>query len=142
MMSINYSIEIPNRAVYLAITLAALLIIAGGVYAAFPYSQTIPRPGHGGDKVIVNVPGAGEMTLQNAITTGKIRTQGINGNIELYDCHGGWYRGLWDDEFWFTPAELRICPANEVLIGGWGCGGTRCGALTSATCCKMRVITP
>ncbi len=141
MMSINYSIEIPNRIVYMAIALVTLLIIAGGVYASFPYSQTLPKPGHGGDKIIVSIPNAGEMTLQNAITTGKIRTQGLKGSIELYDCHGGWYRGLWDIEFWFDPAVLRTCPANEVLIGGAGCGGGYCGALSSGTCCKVKVVT-
>ncbi len=51
--------------------LAGLLIIAG-VLAVFAYTQQVPNPGHGGDKVLVNIPGVGGMTLQDALDQGKI----------------------------------------------------------------------
>jgi len=41
-------------------------------FAPYTYVGPLPNPGHGGDTVWVDVPSSGEMTLQDAITTGVI----------------------------------------------------------------------
>lgn len=68
-------IEVNVRKKYFFIILGAILFFGGSlVVFAFSYTQQIPNPGHGADTVWVSVPGQGEMTLQDAITNGKIST--------------------------------------------------------------------
>ncbi len=47
-------------------------VVANGqvLHFSYPYSQPLPNPGHGGDTVWVDVPGQGEMALQDAINAG------------------------------------------------------------------------
>ncbi len=53
--------------------LGVFVILMGGVYA---YTQAVPNPGHGADELLVDVPGVGEKTLQEAIDDGDI--PGVN----------------------------------------------------------------
>jgi len=55
-------------------------------FAPYAYVGPLPNPGHGGDTVWVDVPASGEMTLQDAITTGVL---GGGGVCPSYDS--GWF---------------------------------------------------
>jgi len=50
-------------------------------FAPYAYVGSLPNPGHGGDTVWVDVPASGEMTLQDALTTGV-----LGGGASLPDC--------------------------------------------------------
>ena len=56
------TINIKKRYAYVII---ALLIIVLGAIAINAYTNAVPNPGHGGDKILVSVGGA-EKTLQQA----------------------------------------------------------------------------
>jgi len=61
------NLNLPNKTLYLTISLFLILSITG---AAIAYTNAIPNPGHGGDTVWITSPDGEEMTLQTAIDTG------------------------------------------------------------------------
>lgn len=77
-------LEVNIEKKYAFAILSLLFLIGIGVYA-YTYTSQIPNPGHGGDTVLVNVNGV-EMSLQDAITLGKLGNSSVAG--------GGSIKGL------------------------------------------------
>ena len=105
--------DLRSRPTVLLLVFVALLFV--GVYASglvlnfapFAYIQPIPSPGHGGDTVWVDVPGLGEMTLQDAITAGTFS----GGTIDCIDVTSSCN---------YCTATTANCPAGYTVTGG-GC---------------------
>lgn len=69
---VSLKVNFQKKDLWLLSAIVVFLVGVGYVIASYPYSQAIPNPGHGGDTTWVNIPGQGEMTLQDAITNGKL----------------------------------------------------------------------
>ncbi len=138
-MAIKLNISVTRKAIYAALIVITLLAIIGGGYA---YSIAIPKPGHGADTITVAIPGlspshpCSTTSLQEAITKGCIRNSNLGGVVWLTNCA---YRGYTLANPFGQPAIN--CPANQVMVGGLGCGGGYCGTgLSQFWCCQLIVL--
>jgi hypothetical protein len=116
-----------RRLFYTLLTLCCLALVSFVVVSqSFPYSGTIPNPGHGGDTVLVSVNGV-EKSLQQAIDDGDFASSGggsttttggssefdelrfVQGVVEItgWDPSGSdeycWFRVLVDGAQYFPP---------------------------------------
>ncbi len=126
-MTKDFNLNITNRTVYVFIAVTTALAIIGACYAAYTPSLT----GHSANTIWIDVPGVGEETLQTAISLGHIKHSGMSEWLQTYDCS-------LDTAIPNADGSSAYCPANKVLIGGVGCGGEKCGGLTTFMCCKIR----
>lgn len=78
-------INIQKRHLFLIFSVITLL---AGIILVASYTQPIPNPGHGGDKVWISVAGT-EMSLQDAIDQNKFGGAGAKPTISsLYTVYG------------------------------------------------------
>lgn len=75
---VKIEINFSNKVFYTLIILTALVLLGAGVYA---YTQSIPNPGHGADKVLISINGQ-EKTLQAAVDAGDFSSGG--------NCYTNW----------------------------------------------------
>ena len=66
---VNINLNIQKKDLWLLLAIMVFLIGVGFVIASYPYSQSIPNPGHGADNVWVDINGI-EMNLQSAMGNG------------------------------------------------------------------------
>lgn len=137
-MAIKLNVNVTRKAVYFALIIITVLAIIGGGYA---YSIAIPKPGHGADTITVAIPGLSPShpcrttSLQEAITRGCIRNSNLGGTVWTTNCA---YKGATGYPFGSQGID---CPANEVMVGGLGCGGDYCGTgLSQFWCCQLIVL--
>lgn len=122
-------LEVNIEKKYVFAILSVLLLIGVSVFA-YTYTSQIPNPGHGADTVLINVNGI-EMTLQDAITNGKIGggasnvIAGINGISFTYSCFDPTQAAAYG----LTPicnntgGTQGYCPTGfvqKLALGNWG----------------------
>ena len=97
-------INLSNKVAYTLIAILLILVIGGVVIA---YTQSLPDPGHGGDKVLVDIPGIGEKDLQTAITDGDFMNKEACSFCR--SCGGKWpvNSGYLDQPWASDPKRLQ-----------------------------------
>jgi len=136
------TLNIEKKYVFLII---GLFLILGAILLVYAYTySSIPNPGHGADRVWVNVSGS-EMTLQDAID--QDRFGGSAGAIIVNEssCHdvifgdaGTWRRSHTGGNFGNVYRWVD-CPIGEVMVSS-GFAGQSSGVddeRTHATCCEI-----
>ena len=125
------------------ILLGAILILAGAIYG-YAQDNDIPNPGHSLGEIDVTTSyscGAGEYLKSIDLAAGSVvcesdQVGGDGGSagasIDYNDCSQIEFT-TGDGDNWLA----HTCPTDMVLVGGAGCGGSYCGGLRYARCCKL-----
>lgn len=114
---------ISNRVLYTFLSVLISILILGGIYA---YTSAIPNPGHGANEIWVSAGGT-EMTLQDAITQGKIvgsSCHSISPYLKSFASQGTYT--------WVKPAGVTKVKVDMAGAGGGSGGGDWAGRISGA----------
>jgi hypothetical protein len=121
---------------YFFILLGAILVLAGAIYG---YAQSPAIFGHD----VSEIGGIPECSANQYLTfvdgaflceTDDVGSGGSGGSVSIdyNDCSQITF-STQDNDDWLA----HTCPTDMVLVGGAGCGGSYCGGLRYARCCRL-----